>query len=562
VASTLILVTSGFSFSRKPEAGRWESGNDFPVFLRLSPALRFEPELRRARVDRKRSGGAEDDSGRDEGKRFQPSPRGWRAFIECGTIMGVSQANYWRRYIDWVEDWQFKFNWDDQTRRLFTGDGWRFDSNSFFTNWGHGVSGAIYYNTFRTNYHSWSRSLLFASLASFYWELLVEWREVISINDNIFTTIGGFPVGEVLFQTGSFLQSRTSPFARIFGGLLNPILAFNRWLDRKRPFADPVFAQHDFRFFAGHRSGENPAGEQQQGFAEFGLSADLVRVPGFGLPGGFSQWRADILSSYLDIRLLLGAHGLQEYEILARTMPWGWAWQDLTPGTDHDVCGHSLLAGLVTAFELYGQRQYWEYDRKDPFFRPPDYDQIPLPTQFSDKYCMIHLGGPRVEWRYHGRGFHVKTAAETTLDFGMIGAYALNDYTSPQFNSLLTAAVDGPLAGMKSTLANYGYYYGLGLTASLEVVLRMDPGVEWSAWFRTWVSNSIEGLDRFDEDIDDSMNIRDSRSRLGTSLGYRIPGTPIQMRLTYEHVSRRGRMAGIISRERDSRLSMHLCFGL
>ena len=89
----------------------------------------------------------------------------------------------------------------------------------------------------------------------------------------------------------------------------------------------------------------------------------------------------------------------------------------------------------------------------------------------------------------------------------------------------------------------------------------MDSGVEWSAWSKAWLSNSIEGLDRFDEDIDDSLKIRDSRSRLGTALGYRIPHSALRIRLVFEHVSRRGEMSDVVNRERDSRLSMHLCYG-
>ncbi|MBN1197542.1 MAG: DUF3943 domain-containing protein [Candidatus Aminicenantes bacterium] len=565
VLCTFILTAAVFSFPEDPQTRSLtlHSGTEFLPRLFLSPPVQVNRQGQKETGKSEKNGdyAGTKDAAQHGANPAQPDPRTLRAFIECGLIMGVSQANYWRRYIDWVEDWQFKFNWNDQTRRLFTGDGWRFDSNSFFTNWGHVMSGAIYYNAFRTNYHSWSRSLFYASLMSFYWELLVEWREVISINDNIFTTLGGFPIGEALFQTGSFLQSRSGWPAKLMGGVLNPFRAFNRWLDRKQSFPGPEFSTHRFRLYAGHRSGENLAGEQHRSFAEFGLIADLVRVPGFGRPGEVKEWRSDILSTYLGMQFLVGSDGLEEYEILARTMPWGWVWQNLAPVADWDVQGHSLVAGAVMAFELYGQRQYWEYDQKNPFFQPWDYEQIPLPTRFSDKYSAIHLIGPRIEWRYHGRGFNWTTAAETTVDFAMTGAFALNDYTNFQLRDPGVSERFNPLEGTKSTLANYGYYYGLGLSFSLELELRLDSGIEWSAWAKAWMSNSIEGLDRFDEEIDDSLKIRDSRSRLGTALGYRIPHSALGIRLIFEHVSRRGEMSDVVSRERDSRLSMHLRYG-
>lgn len=509
--------------------------------------------------------GAEDEkdkkSGKDKKKKeevtirhgasFRPAPRrGLRAFLECGLIVGVSQANYWRRYINWIEDWQFEFNWEDQTSRLFTGEGWRFDSNAFFTNWGHALAGAVYYNAYRTNYMPWSRAMLYSALTSFYWELLVEWREVISINDNIVTVMAGFPIGETLFQTGSFLQTRKGWLARIAGGVINPLRAVNRWFDRRLEFPAPQFSTHRFRIYAGRRSGKNLAGEPDQQFLELGLTADLTRVPGFGVPGALNEWRSDILSTHLGVNIVAGKDGIEEYEALARTMPWGWVNQNLVQGPDGGVRGHSLVAGIFTAFELYGQRPVWEYDTKNPFFQPWLYDQIPLPTRFTDKYCAAHLFGPRIVWRYHGRGYTFTAAADASLDFSMVNALALTEYTR-----------ENSVEGMKSTLANYGYYYGLGLSTSIELELSTRWGLDVEAWARTWVQNSIEGVDRFADYIDDNMNIHDSRSRLGAALGYRIPGSPLQVRLVLENVTRRGRMSGVTSRQEDSRLSMHICYG-
>lgn len=563
VLCTFILTAAVLPLPKNPKRLGIHAGNYSLPFLSLSPPIQINQQKNADSDKSEKNGGdpGSKDAAQREGGSYQPAPKTLRAFIEGGLIMGASQANYWRRYIDWVEDWQFKFNWKDQTRRLFTSHGWRFDSNAYFTNWGHALSGAIYYNAYRTNYLSWSRSLLYTTLTSLYWELLVEWREVISINDNIFTIIGGFPVGEVFFQTGSFLQSHPGWLAKLMGGLLNPMRAFNRWLDRKQSIFHPEFSAHRFRLYAGHRSGKNLAGEQHRSFAELGLTADLVRVPGYDQPGKLNEWRGDILSTHLGMQLLVGSDGLEEYEILAGTMPWGWVWQDLSPVKDWNTRGHSLIIGAVMAFELYSQRQYWKYERKDPFFRPIDYVQIPLPTQFTDKYAAVHLIGPRMEWRYRGRGFEWTTSAETTLDFAMTGAFALNDYTNSQYRNVSGSDVFNPLEEMKSTLANYGYYYGLGLSASIELELRTAAGVDWSAWAKAWVSNSIEGLDRFADDINDSIKIRDSRSRLGTSLGYRLPGSAVQVRLMFEQVLRMGKISDFVSRERDFRLSMHLCYG-
>ena len=118
-----------------------------------------------------------------------------RAILECYALIAISQTNYWINYTDWIEDWQFRLRWEDQKMRLFTLDANRFDDNEFTTNWTHSLSGALYYNFSRSNNHTWLESFIFTSVASLYWEYLVEWREVVSVNDNIFTSFGGPSIG-------------------------------------------------------------------------------------------------------------------------------------------------------------------------------------------------------------------------------------------------------------------------------------------------------------------------------------------------------------------------------
>ena len=86
---------------------------------------------------------------------------GTRAFLELGGFMAVSTVNYWIKYTKFIEDWQFRLNWQDQKKRLFTAAGWRLDSNAFKSNWTHALSGAVYYSMARSNRLSWLESSLF-----------------------------------------------------------------------------------------------------------------------------------------------------------------------------------------------------------------------------------------------------------------------------------------------------------------------------------------------------------------------------------------------------------------
>ncbi|MCJ7526260.1 MAG: DUF3943 domain-containing protein, partial [Candidatus Aminicenantes bacterium] len=163
----------------------------------------------------------------------KPAMKVGRAFIEMGINMTVGTLNYWNKYAKFIEDWQFTLTWKDQKRKFFTSEGLRLDSNNLRLNWTHAWSGALYYNWARSNRLSPLASSLFSFGGSLIWEYFSEWREVASINDNIFTAIGGPAIGEPLFQIADHFRSRPGLANRILCLFTNPPLAINDFLDGK-----------------------------------------------------------------------------------------------------------------------------------------------------------------------------------------------------------------------------------------------------------------------------------------------------------------------------------------
>ena len=86
---------------------------------------------------------------------------------------------------------QYELTWEDQKKRLLELEGVRFDSNAFQTNWTHAYAGAIYYSLGRINNLGVGESFLLSAFSSLYWETVVEWKEVFSVNDTIVTDFGG-----------------------------------------------------------------------------------------------------------------------------------------------------------------------------------------------------------------------------------------------------------------------------------------------------------------------------------------------------------------------------------
>lgn len=79
-------------------------------------------------------------------------------------------------------------------------EGWEWDHNHWAINFfGHPYQGAFYYMTARASGFDFYRSLLWAALGSYTWEMFAE-TEYPSTNDFIMTSIGGSAYGEVLYR--------------------------------------------------------------------------------------------------------------------------------------------------------------------------------------------------------------------------------------------------------------------------------------------------------------------------------------------------------------------------
>jgi hypothetical protein len=473
----------------------------------------------------------------------RPKKRWGRAWLELLPMITVSQFNYWIKYSKWIEDWQFKFTWKDQKKRFFSLEALKFDSNDFQTNWTHAGAGAIYYNFARANNLTWAESFLFNTAVSLYWEYLVEWREVVSVNDNIWTALGGVPIGEALFQTSRFISRRPGVFNKIIAGLLNPILTFNQWLDRKKgiPYTGRQDEVHRFRLSAGQKQSSQTGGEADV-HSHFGIDTEIIHIPGYGRAGSFSRGIKDTMSTRMHLDMTLSRQGVEELYTFTRVVLTGYAGQRLTQQGSRGLKGFSYFLGAGSGFELYKKRSVWEYDSGSYFFYADEYREIPLPTRFTDKFSTINVVGPVFDIAFFAPRTRLRLCLEAYFDFAMVNALALNDYTG----------IYG-LVGAKATLANYGYYYGLGYNASADLDFRYRD-IEVGAGIEYRYYDSIEGIDRFQDSITDDFNLVDSRLAYRFSLGYWFPHTPLGLLFTFEEFDRRGRIKEISRRRFDTRI--------
>jgi hypothetical protein len=459
----------------------------------------------------------------------QPKGRPLRAWIELGAFLTYSTASYWSRAA-FPEDWQFQLNLDDQLRRFFGLQGWRFDSNNFKLNWTHSLAGAVYYDFGRASHMSWLYSWMMGIVASTYWEGFVEWKEVIAINDQIMTGIGSYATGEPWYQIGRYLSYQPGLFAQALS-LLNPLVKFNRWLDRKDP-ADKTYVQpgwHDFSLFAGARHW-SAAGEASQTSAYFGFDMRLLGLPEYGKPGEIQDRIMDTYFSEISLDYAVRGGRADETRFLTKAVTLGIFRQRI--GEDGE--GHSLTLGLGSAFEYFKKKPLASYD-SEPVPVKTGWDDLHLdePRDFTDKLAILNVAGPVLDWTIFRRGWKLRTVAEAYGDFALVNAYALNEYSQTH-----------DIVGMKTTVFYYGYYYGFGGTFSGRV--EFEAGnfrARAEAGFSAWAS--AHGLDRFQDEITNNVHLSDTRTRYLLGAGWQIPRTPLGLFLTYEGVRRSGKIAEV-----------------
>jgi len=467
-----------------------------------------------------------------------------RAILECYTVLAISQTNYWINYSDWIEDWQFRLRWEDQKMRLFTLDANRFDDNGFVTNWTHSLSGAIYYSFPRSNEHTWLESFIFTSVASLYWEYLVEWREVVSVNDNIFTSFGGPSIGETLFQLSNYFSKESGTINKILTFAFNPILYFNNWLDRKKKknsIVDYKVLWHEFYFFLGQKKGFELEKDNNYTHLNIGLETEIINVPEFEEPGNFSRFIKDVYSSELFFDINFSSTGVKEYNALTKVALFGHFKHDIGKKSLNGLKGSNLFFGAATGFELF----------KEIPFSSDDSDKTEKkssPVNFSDKLAVMNLFGPFFSCSIFSGNFKLRLRADAYVNFALINSFAMNKYSS-QYD----------MSGVKSTLKNHGYYYALGLTISSDFTLSYRD-FKFRGKIKYYCFNSIEGMDRHQIDVIDDFDINDSRLISGFSFGFKLPSAPLTFELSLEGINRKGNIKNIYYKEFETRLYSRIKF--
>lgn len=435
-------------------------------------------------------------------------------------------------------DWQFP----DLGSKLTSREAFRFDDNLLHTNYlFHSFAGASHYVFTRTNGFGVIGSFTAAAASSALYEMLLEWKELVSFNDLVVTPIGGTAMGEFFYHLGNYLNSEQprprlevhpppGAFAR---GSAKTVLGIPRVVhDAIDEPAQPLRVEpdelglssayaHRFRVALTQDSLQNDAGKMG---GLFGLDGEfeLAAMPGFLRPGRFERWFDQGNFTSFDLRLAFGSGG-RDSELCFDSHLFGSYAQDLR-ATPEGTTGYANEAALGPGL-CYRNRKL---------------------LGRVDQYGVVHLPRP-VErlWLRLGPA-ELRLEADASLDFASLYSAAFERYAR-RFGR----------EGVKSSLRRHGYFHGWGFSAGAGAALRAS-GFEVAARARWGRYESIDGVERMQEDVTFEPHHSETVANVAGHVGFEPEGSKLATRLELVHDVRGGKMGSFEAWREDRRLSVAL----
>jgi hypothetical protein len=260
------------------------------------------------------------------------------------------------------------FSWSDWKRKLtlqtLALDDDRFDTNAL----SHPQAGMVYYQIARGNGLGFGSSYVATFLSSAFWEYLVEYVEVPSLNDLVMTPVAGVVVGESSFRLGRlFAAGRPSPGNLIGQLAFSPVATLNDLMAGRSPFhPGPLGSEvsrgmyHRFALGLGAQTVDLDSVEYRQE-ASFSLDGMVVAHPSYRRPGRRvtavrpGEW------TRMAGGLQLGPRGVPVgYAFHSSTVLWGRYLRSIAeraPGASRHqpLRGTGLMLGLGSSFDYLGR---------------------------------------------------------------------------------------------------------------------------------------------------------------------------------------------------------------
>lgn len=437
-----------------------------------------------------------------------------RTGIEIGVLLSAGMASYYQNLS--VNEVDFDYSLKEGLRKkLVTGEGIRFDDNDKNINFGHEFAGVLYYQTARSNGLNSLESFLATFASSTIWETM-EYREVLSINDEILTPVGGYVIGEASYQLSCALIQKNNIVAKTFGYAINPALAANHGIDKLKKsdkFASapdcskPRFSE--ISTYVGLEQGQKAYRPSEEQNRIIGLDATIVTVDGYNKEGKSSKLIYDTAMAKALIEAN-GNQGIADLKMVAQIMAMAYNQKDISKDELGQLRGYDLLIGVGSG-TTWNNRGSAYYDGHEDF------------------YGTINVLGANASASVFYNGLHIKADLAFYGDFSMVKSYSIEKFS---------AANPGAVEQNPSVLSRHGYYYGLGTTAIGAIAIANG---NWEVGYNGQFSNakSIDGHHRGEELVTRRDQFRDSQTSNRIYLSYQLTKN-LKLRISREVYVREG----------------------
>jgi len=464
-----------------------------------------------------------------------------RTALEITGLLGVGAYMYYAPLAEEnAIDWKYGFNEKSFKERFITGEGWRFDDNNFYyNNPGHPIAGALYYSIARHNGLSALESLGFAIFGSSSWEAFMEFREVISITDQIFTPLSGAIIGETLYQCSQFhargkrnIFNMTAYVACGGPGAISQILfgevpeasgSYDRF-----GFPDDVF--HEFEVGTGVGATLNHSTGQGRADGVVNASGKILLIPGAGKEGTFSKLSINTMKVESKLHAKFGQAGVNDFEAYAKAVLGGFYIQDLKKkgceGSSDEKCkgqlhGYSILLGVASKYKLV-------FNRADHLI----YQKASLKDDGLQKIGVANILGPSIELAYMYNGFKVEATIDVYGNFAAIRSLAIDKWNDHH-----------GLDGATSVMRERRYHYALGVTVNPGLKVSYQE-FEWGGSLNAdlFDSSATYMKDQKSEEVTNPLHAQDLFMRSKIWAGYTLPSDLMKLQVSLENIHRDSRI--------------------
>lgn len=424
-----------------------------------------------------------------------------RANLEISIFLGAGAVGYLIFKDQMKGDFDFDNNSiKDFSRRLFTTEQWKFDDNSIFLNWGHVYAGVSYHQVARMNGFSSYESFLITLASSSIWEYFIEYREVVSINDQIMTGVGGSILGEVMYQISDMLSRRVkSPLGKILAAYFRPVGLVDKFFDSKniamgkKRFNSLGLKRDNYEKFdivTGIKRVEQSNGNSFT-LAEVGLAAEMINLP-MATEGKVNKLVMDTVAVELVQKMGLSEEGVRDYYSFAKVIVAGYFSKNIGKDAKGRKQGYTMIVGPAMATEY-----------KSSGVKHAD-----------DFYAVVNVVGASLDVTFFAANQKFRFAFDVYGDFAFVRPYKTNEYLEN----------GNGFEGSKSTLSKENYYVSKGVSLRAKSIYHPTEyfGMGVEAVQHDFTSLDEGERDRHAENVNRNLDLNDNASSVKVWVSYRI----------------------------------------